>query len=141
MLSIEYEPPRDQGPCPCCGGRTVSLTRFVYKSGNAHAVYLATYSDNHPQKLVSIAAGIGGWGYGSTPDDRVTFSMELKRSTEGFAVSVINSTDSPWPAASFLGRPMTRDEALASPLIREAFHLADHIVLEDEPIKSYLAAQ
>ena len=139
MLTIEYEAPRDQGPCPCCGGRTTSLTRFVHKDGDAHAVYLATYSDNHQEKLVSIAAGIGEWGDGTTAEDRVAFAMQLRCNNDGFAVSVIDGSASPWPAAAFLGRLLTREEALANPLIQEAFHLTDHIVLEDEPIKAYLA--
>ena len=140
MLTIEFEAPRDQSPCPCCGGRTTALTRFVHKDGDAHAVYLATYSDNHPEKVVSIAAGLGEWGDGTTPKDRVAFAMQLRCGEDGYAVSVLDGEHSPWTNAEFLGRLLSREEALKHPLIREAFHLTDHIVLEDEPIKSYLSA-
>lgn len=140
MLTVEYDAPRDHGPCPCCGGHTTSLTRFVHKDGNAHAVYLATYSDNHPEKIVSIAAGIGEWGEGTSPKDRIAVALQLRCNNESYAVSVIDVSDSPWPTAEFLGQHLTRAEALAHPLIKEIFHLTDHIVLEDEPIKAYLAA-
>jgi hypothetical protein len=113
----------------------------VHKDGNAHAVYLATFSDNHPERIVSIATGIGEWGEGTSPKDRVAIAMQLRCNDEGYAVSVIDGSDSPWPTAEFLGRRLTRTEALANPLIKEVFHLTDHMVLEDEPIKAYLAAR
>jgi hypothetical protein len=139
MLRIEFEEPRDQGPCPCCGGKTTSLTRFVYKDGDAHAVYLASYSDNHPEKLVSVAAGIGGWGDGTTPSDRVAFALQLQLAGENFAVTVVDGDSSAWSNAAFLGRSLSRSEALAHPLIKEAYHLTDHMVVEDRAIVEYLS--
>lgn len=140
MLSFEFEPPREQDPCPCCGGRTTALTRFVHKDEDAHAVYLATFSGNHPEKVVSLAVGLGEWGEGATTNDRVAFAMQLRCTAAGFAVAVVDGNTSPWSGAAFLGRLLSREEALAHPLIREAFHLTDHIVEEDEPIREYLEA-
>jgi hypothetical protein len=140
MLTIEFESPREQGPCPCCGGRTTALTRFVHKDGNAHAVYLASYSDNHPEKVVSIAAGIGEWGDGTSPSDRVAFALQLRCKDNSYAVSVIDGNESPWTNAAFLGRLLSRAEAMAHPLVTEAFHLTDHMVLEDNPIIGYFSA-
>jgi hypothetical protein len=141
MLSVEYEEPRDQGPCPCCGGRTTSLTRFVHKDGKAHAVYLATFSDNHPEKTVSLAVGAGQWGEGTSATERVAIALQLRHYNDGFAVSVVDGSESPSPTAAFLGRSLSREEALAHPLIKEVFKLTDHMVLEDEPIRTYLASR
>jgi hypothetical protein len=141
MLSFEFEAPREQAPCPCCGGRTTALTRFVHKDGDAHAVYLATFSNNHPEKVVSLAAGLGDWGEGASPNDRVAFAMQLRRTATGFAVAVVDGSTSPWSGAAFLGRLLSREEALGHPLIGEAFHVTDHIVQEDEPIREYLGGR
>lgn len=138
MLSFELEAPREQDPCPCCGGRTTALTRFVHKDGNAYAVYLASFSDNHPDRVVSLVAGLGEWGDGTTPADRIAIAMQLRCTATGYGVAVIDGLDSPWANATFLGRLLSREEALASPSVADAFHLTDHIVLEDEPIIQYL---
>jgi hypothetical protein len=110
----------------------------VHKDGNAHAVYLASYSDNHPDRVVSIAAGLGPWGDGAMPEDRVAFALQLRNGPASFSVAVVGPVQSPWANAAFLGRTLTREEALSHPLVSEAFHLTDHMVLEDEPIRRYL---
>jgi hypothetical protein len=61
MLTIEFEPPKTGEPCECCGGRTTRLTRFVHSDGDAFAVYFALFSDNHPEKSVSVLVSLGPW--------------------------------------------------------------------------------
>ena len=43
-----------------------------------------------------------------------------------------------WRDAKFIGRVLDREEALADPWVKDAFHVTDHIVLEDKPVKEYL---
>jgi hypothetical protein len=138
VLSFEFEPPREQGLCACCGGRIIALTRFVHRDGDAYAVYLATFSDNHQEKVVSLVAGLGDWGEGTTAVDRVAIAMQLRCTDTGFAVAVVDGSSTPWSGAAFLGHSLTREEALAHPFVDDAFHLTDHIVVEDEPIRKYL---
>src|SRR5262245_20051338 len=54
-ITIEFDDPVQDDPCPCCGGRTTRLTRFVYSNSDAHAVYYASFSDKHPDRWVSVA--------------------------------------------------------------------------------------
>ena len=51
MIEIELTEP-NKSTCECCGGITTSLTRFVYKDGDAFAIYYVTFSDNHPESAV-----------------------------------------------------------------------------------------
>ncbi len=37
-----------------------------------------------------------------------------------------------------IGRTLNRDEALKHPLVKEAFHVTDHMVVDDLPIHEYL---
>ncbi len=62
VLTIEFEPPRELQPCQCCGGPATSLTRFVYDEAGAYAIYLARFSDRHPERLVKAVVSIGEWG-------------------------------------------------------------------------------
>ena len=140
MLRFEFEPPSESSPCACCGGQTTSLTRFVHKDGGAHAIYYAQFSNNHPQRSVLATVSLGPWGEGSTPEQRVAFALELRASESQYEVAVIDADRSPWREAKVIGRTLNRSEALKHPLLPEVFHITDHMVLEDEPLKSYLNA-
>jgi hypothetical protein len=137
-ITIEFEPPDEFGPCDCCGGSTTSLTRFVYKDGDAHAVYYARFSNNHPERIVKAAVSIGEWGEGSNPGQRTAFALELRAGPENYEVHVCDAEASPWSGSKILGPMLDRDAALAHPLIDEVFHITDHAFLEDPPLKAYL---
>jgi len=139
-ITIELEPPSESGPCECCGGRTTALTRFVYKDGDAHAIYYARFSDNHPERRVTLAVSIGEWGEGSSAAQRTAFALELRSGPESYEVSVCDAATSPWCGAELLGPMLDRDAALAHPMIDAVFQITDHAVARDEPLKAYLDA-
>ena len=141
MLTVEFEPPSESRPCECCGGRTTRLTRFVYRDGDAYAVYYALFSDNHPDRAVIATISVGEWGEDSTPDQRVAFALELRATDTQYQVAVIDAERSPWRDADVIGRTLDRAEALRHPRLSEVFHITDHIVTEDEPIRAYLGAK
>ncbi len=141
MLTIEFEPPSESPPCECCGGRTTRLTRFVHRDGDAYAIYYALFADNHPDRTVSATVSIGEWCDGSTPDQRIAFALELRATDAQYQVGIVDVERSPWRSATFIGRTLSRAEALAHPRLSEVFHITDHIVIEDEPIHNYLNAK
>lgn len=138
MLRIEFEPPNESEPCPCCGGRTTRLTRFVYRDGDAYAVYYARFSDNHPDRTVIATISLGEWGEDGTPEQRTAFALKLRATDSDYQTSIINASESPWSDVEILGSTLDREQALAHPRIKEVFHIADHMVLEDAPLKAYL---
>lgn len=138
MLTIEFEPPRESEPCECCGGRTTALTRFVYRNGNAHSIYYARFSNNHPERVVLATVSIGEWGENSTPEQRVAFALQLRSSDGDYQVGLLDARDSPWRDARVIGRTLNRDEALKHPFVKEAFHVTDQMVVDDLPIHEYL---
>jgi hypothetical protein len=140
MLSIEFEPPAtDTEPCKCCGGRTTRLARFVYSDGDAYAVYYAQFSDNHPNRYVSVLISIGEWGNDAPPSDRVAVYIRIWTTAENYQVSVRDAVESPWGEVDIFGPTLNRDEALAHPRIKDVFHLSDHIVTDDLPVIEYLS--
>ena len=138
MITIEFGEPQVSS-CDCCGGVTTRLTRFVYRDGDAYAVYYAAFSDNHPERYVSLIVSIGEWGNDAPPTLRVAVPMRLWAGEDDFNVTVTNASDSPWHDVGILGRVMDRDEALSDPRIKEVFHITDHILDQDTPLKEYLA--
>jgi len=136
MLEIEFAPP-GRSRCDCCGGATTTLTRFVTVDGEARGIYYAAFSDNHPESHVIVLLSLGRWEDGSGPEHRVAFALRIWVKEDQFQVGVVDAGDAGWPNAAQMGRRLSRREALAHPWIQEVFHVSDHIVAEDEPIRSY----
>jgi hypothetical protein len=137
-LTIEFADAVRGEPCPCCGGRTTRLTRFVYCDGDAHGVYYAAYSNKHSDRAVSVAVSLGEWGEGSTKADRVAFALQIRAAEDEYQVMVVDKAESPWSDAAFLGKMLDRKKALRHRWIKEVFHVTDHIVTEDAEVKKYL---
>ena len=51
MIEIEFEEPKIK-ICECCGKESLTLTRFVFKDGDAFATYLAKFTLGHEDKVV-----------------------------------------------------------------------------------------
>ena len=153
VLTIEPRAPA-RSKCECCGSTTTTLTRFVYRDWDAHGIYFARFSDNNRTACVSLLVSIGDYGEGTSDKDRVSLGgmvagrrgrgqapaarrvvMELR---PGDGVTVRDADESPWRDARVVGRVLNRSEELAHPLLQEAFHIVDHAVLEDEPLRAYL---
>ncbi|HEY6910338.1 MAG TPA: hypothetical protein VI356_13260 [Myxococcales bacterium] len=118
---------------------TTRLTRFVHKDGNAHAVYYAMFSENHPNEPVPMLVSLGEWGEHATPAQRVAFVMDLREAGSNWEVSLTDAAASPWREVTFAGRILDRQEALRHPLVQEAFHVIDHAVVEDGPLQAHFA--
>jgi len=136
--TIEFSDRIDGDPCSCCGGRTTRLTRFVYRDGNAYAVYYGAFSNNHPGHFVSLAISIGEWGEAATSEGRLAFAVRIRSAEAEFQVMVVDAIESPWQDVAFLGRMLNRKEALEHCWIQEVFHLTDQIVSEDPDVREYL---
>jgi hypothetical protein len=137
VLTIEFSEPQTS-LCDCCAGTTTILTRFVYKDGDAYAIYYAAFSDNHPDGTVKMAVGLGEWGEGADASARVAFALDLRVFGDQFEVMVTDAAQSQWSDAEVLGTMLDRKAALAHPWIREVFHIVDHLVLEDSAVREYL---
>lgn len=140
MIEIECEAPK-RSTCDCCGNVTMRLTRFVYRDKNAYAVYYAQYTAGHDKKQVSALIGLGEWGEGSSPAERVAFPLQIWTGDHDFKVGLVDAEDSPWSQVTFLGKILDRAVALKHPWIGEVFHITDHMVTDDKEIARYFNAE
>lgn len=139
MLTIEFEDPTES-TCECCGNVTVRLTRFVYRDGDAYAVYYAQYTAGHEEKRLSGLIGLGEWGEGATPEQRIAFPFQIWTDDKNFIVRLVNAEDSPWSHVTFLGRILNREGALKHEWIKEVFDITDQMVANDPVITKYFGA-
>jgi hypothetical protein len=137
MLTFEFAEPTSW-TCECCGGVTISLTRFVYEDGDAYAVYYARFVMNHVPRVVEAVVSIGEWGEDSGPWDRVAFPFRVRAAETEYQVTVVDAAQSPWVGVEVLGRMLDRAEALEHERLQDVFHISDHMVRDDHPLRDYL---
>jgi hypothetical protein len=138
-LEIELSPPDRFGPCECCGGMNVRLTRFVYRDGDAHAVYYAAFANNHPEHELHMLVSIGEWGEGSEPSQRDAFFCRLRATDDAYQLMLEDAATSSWSEAGVVGKLLSQEEARAHPRKAEVFEIADEAVLSDPQVKGFLA--
>ena len=79
MIEIELGQSK-HAVCDCCGKGTTSLTRFVYKDGDAHAIYYLAFAENHPERGADGVVSLGEWGVEGVAESRVAFGVKLWQS-------------------------------------------------------------
>lgn len=124
--------------CDCCGVESLFGHGFVYKNSDAYAVYYASWSNSHPDKVVTLALALGEWGDNSTSDDRVCFGLDAFNGDTEFLLSIIDQNNSPWSKTELLGPMLTRQEALDHFLLDEVFSITERILEEHKSIEHYL---
>jgi hypothetical protein len=134
---IEFEEPK-YSSCDCCGARTTNLVRFVTRDGAAFAVYKGAFSDAPKHDSVSLIASFGEWGEDALPSRRTAFACRLWNDGSNYNVTLVDPDDSFWAGTEFLGRILTRTEALDHPMSQEFFDLTDHVMACDQQIVEFL---
>ncbi len=124
--------------CECCGGLTTRLTRFVYRGGDAFAVYYAIYSNSHRENEVDMLVSLGEWGEGSDPSQRAAFYCRVRPSENSYDVKLVDAAESPWSTVAIMGQELSRAEALSHPWKQTAFEILDEAFLRDCSLRGFL---
>ena len=135
---VEVGENRKSSSCHCCGRESNVGHGFVYKNGDAYAVYYAGWSAEHPERRVSLALAIGEWSDDSSAADRTCFGLEAREGEDEILFRVIEPVESPWSRTELLGEMLSREKALSDALLKEAFVVAEHVVRDHPAISEYL---
>lgn len=137
MIKIEFEEPTKE-VCDCCGNTTIKLTRFVYQDEDAFAVYYAQFTKAHEDKRLNGLIGLGEWGDDDVgPEARLAFPFQIWTHEDNYQVGLVDAEESPWNDVTFMGRILDREEALNHELIKDVFHITDHMVTDDLEVVKY----
>jgi hypothetical protein len=123
--------------CHCCGKASCTGHGFVFKNGDAYAIYYAGWSDAHPEKKVSLALAIGEWDDESTSKDCTCFGVEAYEGKEEILFRVIEPEESPWPKTDLMGEMLSRKESLKHQLLKEVFIIAEEVLRNHAAIREY----
>src|SRR5437879_6353079 len=102
--------------CECCGFPVKRVCGFVSKNGDAHAVYYAFLGEDPPDRWVGLTVSVGNWWDEDAKNTRQWVHIYARNDGEGFTLRVGEPEESnfcPWDRG---GKPLSRKEALASPL-------------------------
>lgn len=145
MYSIQLNEQIKVFDCHDCGKECMTVWGFISKNNVAHAVYYAGLMTGHDQTSVRLTLSVGEWGV-DNPDEknvqgRDWMFIEARPTIDSYEMMVREPEESAYFDKCVLGRPMSRTEALASPLLQEFFAIADFVAFNDPAVKSYLRGQ
>lgn len=137
-LSLEAGPLEAGTVCDCCGTRSTTVHGFVYRNGDAFAVYYAGWSDQHRERGVTLAIATGEWAEGSGPQDRTSIGLEARPTAAEIQFTTVGPEQSPWGETPLFGRMLSRDHAKASPSLSSTLEVAEVIVRDDPRVRAVL---
>lgn len=138
---IEFNDKIESFKCSHCGEESKTVWGWVSKDGAAHAVYFANLMPGHQDASARLSISIGGWGDEDNLDIRKWIFIEARPIPPSYEMMVREPEESLYNGKLILGTPMTRPEALASPLLQEFFAAADYIAFNDPAVRSYLVGE
>jgi hypothetical protein len=145
VYSVELNDRIKTFACPDCGEKSMTVWGSISKNDTAHAVYYAGLMTGHSQDSVRLTVSIGGWGLANPDEENVEqrrwLFIEARPTSDRYEMMVREPEESFYFDKPLLGNPMSRTEALASPLLEEFFAVADFIAFHDPAVKSYLCGQ
>lgn len=137
-LTLEIGPQEPGTVCACCGKLSTTVHGFVYRSGDAFAVYYAAWSQQHPERGVMMAIATGEWEENSGPEDRTSIGLEVRPTATEIQFTIVGPGQSPWGETSLFGKMLTIDRAKASPALKSTLEVAELIVRHDPRVRAAL---
>ncbi|MDQ0260240.1 hypothetical protein J2W20_002144 [Sinomonas atrocyanea] len=137
MLEIEPGAKVVEGTCDHCGQPMTRVTGFVHRDGCAYAVYYASCYHHAGHEVWIDAVFSPTWDEGT--DDHLTFGCRVGRvdGQDEPAASLVPAAGG-WGNSRVFGHKLSRDEALAHPMLAEFWALVDHVLVHDGVVADHL---
>ena len=136
-MTLEMGPEDAPFPCDDCGGATHVLRGGVRADGRDRAVYVAAQTEGH--RPIALAVSLGKFGQGTSPQDRLLFTLLARVEEGGVEIMVADPERCPFECAEVLGPQLAREDALARPELQEVFRVAEFVASEDPRVSGWLA--
>lgn len=133
--SLSFDPERtvEMKSCASCGRGFSLVKSFILDGDDAHAILFAALHD-HGEREAWIDVILGSFG-SDDYSDYVTFGCRVGpvQGQPTPAATAVAAAE-PYEDSSLFGRKLTRDEALAHPLLSEFWRVVDFALVEDPDI-------
>lgn len=135
MFQFEEKKVTDYGPCECCGDLSQLASGMVRRDYEPYAAYQVHWTTHqvarHGAEFYVI---LGQWGDGTTAADRFAVALHFFIEPDRCGFAVVDAGATPMTSHPLVGRALSRESVINTPLAREVFNLVDAIWLEDENI-------
>src|SRR2546430_6538140 len=133
MFQLEDRKVTDYGPCECCGDVSQLASGMVRLNDDSYAAYQVHWTTHqvarHGAEFYII---LGKWGDGTTAIDRFAVALHFFIDADSFGFTVVDANQTPIASHPLVGRALSRESVINTPLAQEIFNLVDAIWLEDE---------
>jgi hypothetical protein len=131
-LALDDEGADREIACPSCGRTFRYVSGFVYRDGDAHAIYHAQCHGHDTRDEVWLDLVVGEW----EPDyqDQFTFSCRVSTTGAGLVDAPVASSGQ----AEYFGAKLSRTEALEHERLAQVWELVDFVLTTDPTISDYI---
>jgi hypothetical protein len=123
--------------CERCGRAAVQTTGFVYRSGDAFAIYHATLHDHDNVHRIDLAIGIGTWQADDAVADLSAF-LAVWPDDDEIRFGFVDPAQSVWSGAGLLQNQHTAEQARVSTSRDDLLRVAEGVVKGDPAVARHL---
>lgn len=120
--------------CECCGELSRTVSGFVYRDGDATAVYFVQWTvggvESHGAHFDVI---VGEWGEESGPSDRSAVSLKFRYTDQEAGFMVIDASGRPINS-DLASNALARESVVGTPLAQTIFDIVDAVWVQDNRI-------
>ena len=131
-MRLETAGARDFGPCTCCGHNSRKVWGYLHAGDCTEAAYVVEWTlgrvAEHGAHFDFI---IGEWGDDASSAQRVSVSLEFRRTPQGPQFMVIDSATRSVAKNELVGCALSRAEVMGTPLAERVFSFVDAVWLGD----------
>jgi hypothetical protein len=139
-LAIEAAPELQQRVCSDCGRQFSSVHGFLYKDGDAYAVYHALLQTDHPSTVVDLALSVGSWDEDATGVDRTRVGVRVWPEEDELKIHINDPDESAWGDSATFGTMAARGEVVGTSLQQEALQATEFVIAHDPRVREHLDA-
>ena len=135
MFQFEEMKVSDFGPCECCGDVTRRATGMVRRDGDPYALYEVVWTTHQVVRHgAEFSLILGGMGEGTTAADKFAVALHYFVEPDRFGFMVVDASETPLASDPLVGRALSREDVVGTPLAHEVFDLVDAIWVKDPNI-------
>jgi hypothetical protein len=125
----------DSAPCASCGLPSIRSSGFIYREGDAHAIYhVLAHGGESPH--ADLAIGVGSWEESEAVANQSAF-LALSTTEDAIRFSFVDPAESAWARSRLLAHPLTAEQARASDH-RDDFIEASELVATADPAVAHV---
>jgi hypothetical protein len=137
VLALETSGEPWSTTCAHCGRSALNSSGFLYRGGDAFAVYQATLHGHADRPEVDLGIGIGRWAEDDASADVSAF-ISVWATVDEIQFGFVNPDESVWGGSSLLANPLAADAARDSAIRSSMIEIAELVVREDPALARHL---